>query len=83
MPPLNYYRDKADAICRLFWENFIKSEPALMMRDVIAIELEKVEDRGKRDACEVLRQIDHTLSVHGKIDADTDLHKRARSILEA
>jgi hypothetical protein len=40
-------RDMADTISRLFWDNFIKSEPALTMRDVIAIELEKAEDRSR------------------------------------
>jgi len=40
-------RDMADTISRLFWDNFIKSEPALTMRDVIAIELEKAEDRAR------------------------------------
>lgn len=40
-------RDMADTISRLFWDNFIKSEPALTMRDVIAIELEKAEERAR------------------------------------
>ncbi len=40
-------RDMADTISRLFWNNFIKSEPALVMRDVITIELEKAETRAR------------------------------------
>lgn len=40
-------RDMADTISRLFWDNFIKSEPAQVMRDVIAIELEKAEMRAR------------------------------------
>lgn len=40
----------ADVISRLFWDNYLKSEPALTMRDVIAVELEKAEDRGKAEA---------------------------------
>ncbi len=37
----------ADAIMRLFWDNFLQSEKAFQMRDVIAIELEKAEERGR------------------------------------
>ena len=33
-------RQKADTIIGLFWHNFQKSEPAFIMRDVIAIALE-------------------------------------------
>ena len=44
------HREMADVISRLFWDNYLKSEPALTMRDVIAIELEKAEDRGKAEA---------------------------------
>ena len=40
----NHHRDMADSISRLFWDNFIKSEPALIMRDVIAVELDKARD---------------------------------------
>ena len=42
---MNRNRDMADTIARLFWDNFIKSEPALTMRDVITIELDKAEAR--------------------------------------
>lgn len=38
------YRSKAESILTLFWDNFISSERAFIMRDVIAIELEKVAD---------------------------------------
>jgi hypothetical protein len=34
---------KATTIMGLFWENFLKSEPAFIMRDVIAIEIEKAK----------------------------------------
>jgi hypothetical protein len=44
------HRDMADAISRLFWDNFIKSEPAMVMRDVIAIELDKARD-AERERC--------------------------------
>lgn len=40
-------QDMADTISRLFWDNFIKSEPALTMRSVIAIELDKAETRAR------------------------------------
>ena len=30
---------------------------------------------------ELLCAVDHTLSVHGKIDADTDLHKRCAEVV--
>jgi hypothetical protein len=42
--PLDHHRHMADTISRLFWDNFIKSEPALTMRDVIAVELDKARD---------------------------------------
>ncbi len=42
----NRNREMADAISRLFWENYLKTEPALTMRDVIAVELDKAYDRG-------------------------------------
>ena len=29
----------------------------------------------------ILAGVDHTLTVHGKIDADTDLHKRVQTAL--
>ena len=42
-------QSKATAIMGLFWENFLKSEPAFIMRDVIAIEMEKAvsAERGR------------------------------------
>ena len=46
----NHHRDMADAISRLFWDNFLKTEPALIMRDVIAIELDKARDT-ERERC--------------------------------
>ena len=46
----NHHRDLADTISRLFWDNFLKSEPALVMRDVIAIELDKARD-AERERC--------------------------------
>jgi len=36
-------RKKADTIINLFWHNFQKSEPAFIMRDVIAIALENAD----------------------------------------
>jgi len=30
----------------------------------------------------VLEDVNHTLAVHGHIDANTDLHKRVQAILE-
>jgi hypothetical protein len=35
-------RQRADTIMSLFWDNFLKSESAFIMRDVIAIALEDV-----------------------------------------
>jgi len=32
---------------------------------------------------EVLKAVNHTLSVHGHIDSDTDLHEIVQAILEA
>lgn len=39
-------RERADSIMRLFWDNFLRSESAFVMRDIIAIEIEKAERRG-------------------------------------
>lgn len=41
-------RDRADSIIRLFWDNFLRSESAFVMRDVIAIEIEKAEMRNRK-----------------------------------
>lgn len=41
---------RADGIVTLFWDNFQKSEPAHIMRNVIEIEFEKVRQE-EREAC--------------------------------
>ena len=40
----------ADTIVGMFWDNFLSSERALRMRDLIAIEFEKAEMRGAMSA---------------------------------
>lgn len=40
-------RGMADTIMGMFWYNYLKSEPAFIMRDLIAIEIEKAEQRGR------------------------------------
>lgn len=42
----NRSMELADAISRLFWENYLRTEPALTMRDIIAVELDKAYERG-------------------------------------
>ena len=39
-------RSKANTIITMFWDNFQKSEPTFVMRDVIAIEIEKAFNKG-------------------------------------
>ncbi len=41
---IDHHRNLADIITRLFWDNFLRTEPALAHRDVIAIELDKSWD---------------------------------------
>lgn len=54
-------REQASAITRLFWDNFIKSEPAAIMENVIEIEIEKAR-LAEREACAAL--------VHDRLGAD-------------
>ena len=44
--------------------------------------MEEVHESEIKPLREVLRAVNHTLVVHGHIDADTDLHKRVQAILE-
>jgi hypothetical protein len=38
-------REQANNIMEMFWHNFLKSEPAFVMRDVIAIALENADNK--------------------------------------
>ena len=52
----DHHRDLADAITRLVWDNFLKTEPAMVLRDLIAVELEKAEERGREAAFQEIRE---------------------------
>lgn len=41
------------------------------------MKIESLQDR----CLEALRRVDHTLAVHGKVDAESDLHKLIQDIL--
>jgi len=43
--------------------------------------MEEVHESEIRPLREVLKAVDHTLSIHGHIDANTALHKRVQAIL--
>ena len=47
-------RAVAGRILDLFWDNFLKSEPAFIMRDIIAIELEKAKSAGCAEASAII-----------------------------
>ena len=42
--------DAADAIVRASWDNFVATEPTYVLRDLIAIELDKARE-AEREAC--------------------------------
>jgi hypothetical protein len=50
--PVTPEHSKATTIMGLFWDNFLKSEPAFIMRDVIAIEIEKAKQSAPKSETE-------------------------------
>lgn len=38
-------RDRADAVLRLCWDNFLATEPTFVLRDLIVVEMEKARER--------------------------------------
>jgi len=51
--------DKADAIVRLCWGNFIATEPTYVLRDLIVVELAKAR-ADEREACALIAEVSAT-----------------------
>lgn len=48
-------RSRARAITQMFWDNFLKTERALVMENVIANAIQAAEERGEKRAMEAKR----------------------------
>jgi chitinase len=53
-------KETSDRIVMLFWHNFISSESAFVMRDVIRIALEDAENRHQKTSLPMKRSRDLT-----------------------
>lgn len=50
-------RKQANNIMEMFWHNFLKSEPAFVMRDVIAIALENADNQTELPRKEKVKEL--------------------------